>query len=319
MQDDFEPTRQQKDEAALWHVRRAGGSMSVAQEQEFEDWLNASRSNRLAFDQMRVLWARIEEPARQFSESRRKTAFSTVMSRCSPRRSITAFAGIAVAAVVMGFINPDIVENFRADIVSGQTVITSIGLPDGSVAHLAANSAVATDFSGGRRNVELLRGQAFFDVVHRNGDAFRVNTQDATVQVVGTRFNVDFLSGHTTVMVEEGAVRVASKTDTGGVLIGPGQQITVADDLLVSSDTVEIQQALAWMKGRLVVQNMRVADLMVRLENYDSSRIVVLGGLADQTISGSFPTTDIAGSLETVADAVGANVMKTSPWLTVLY
>ncbi|HAI29525.1 MAG TPA: iron dicitrate transport regulator FecR, partial [Thalassospira sp.] len=57
MQGDVKLTEAQKDEAALWHVKRAGGALTASQEQEFDAWLNADTGNRLAYDQMRVLWA----------------------------------------------------------------------------------------------------------------------------------------------------------------------------------------------------------------------------------------------------------------------
>ncbi|WP_417810417.1 FecR family protein [Thalassospira alkalitolerans] len=319
MQAAFEPTDQQKDEAALWHTRRAGGSLSAAQEDEFENWLNSDRNNRLAFDQMRVLWAQIEDPARRLSTNRPKMSLSRFRSWFPPHRSFAAMAGMAAIVGGIFFLQPDIIGNIQADIVTDHTTVTPIELPDGSVVQLAANSALATDFANGHRDVELLRGQAFFDVVHRNGDPFRVHTGDATIRVVGTRFNVDYLSHQTIVVVEDGAVRVSSNRDADGVLLGPGQQVAVRGDALAPLEIEDVNLALTWMKGRLSVRNMRVADLMTRLENYSDGKIVVVGKIAGRSISGSFPTTDIAGSLETVADAIGASVVKTSPWLTIIY
>lgn len=319
MQGAIEPTEQQKDEAALWHARRAGGSLSAEQEYEFEEWLNADRRNRLAFDQMRVLWARIEEPVRRLSEARRKPALSGILSWFPSRRSFAALAGIVCIAGGVFFLNPDFIDNIWADIVTDQTNVTAVELPDGSTVRLAANSALSTDFDEGRREIQLLRGQAFFEVVHRNGDPFRVHTGDVTVQVVGTRFNVDHLSQQTVVVVDDGAVRVSSRQDENGVLLGPGQQVVVNGSTLSASEIEDVGLALSWMKGRLSVDNMRVADLMARLENFGEGRIVVIGNVAERSISGSFPTTDIPGSLETVVDAIGAKVVRTSPWLTVIY
>ncbi len=319
MQGAFEPTEQQKDEAALWHARRAGGSLSAVQEYEFEEWLNADRNNRLAFDQMRVLWARIEEPSRRLAQTRKKPMLSGFLSMFRPRRSFVALAGMAFVAGAIFFLHPDFIDNIQADIVSGQSNVTAVELPDGSVVRLAANSALSTNFGGGRREIQLLRGQAFFEVVHRNGDPFRVHTGDVTVQVAGTRFNVDRLSQQTVVIVEDGAVRVSSAQDENGVLLGPGQQVVVNDGTLLPSEIGDVGLALSWMKGRLSVHNMPVSELTARLENFDEGRIVVIGDVGTRSISGSFPTTDIPGSLETVADAIGAKVVRTSPWLTVIY
>jgi len=112
---------------------------------------------------------------------------------------------------------------------------------------------------------------------------------------------------------------VSSAQDENGVLLGPGQQVVVNDGTLLPSGIGDVGLALSWMKGRLSVHNMPVSELTARLENFDEGRIVVIGDVGTRSISGSFPTTDIPGSLETVADAIGAKVVRTSPWLTVIY
>ncbi len=319
MQDHHEPTEQQKDQAALWHAKRAGGSLSAADEVAFDAWLNSDRGNRLAFDQMRVLWAQVEEPARRVSNVRPKIGILGILSSIRPRRALAGLVGAAAIACGVFVVNPDIATNMRADIVTDRATVTDVDLPDGSVVRLAANSALKTDFSSGHREVELLRGQAFFDVVHRNGDPFRVHTGDASVRVVGTRFNVDYLLGNTVVAVQEGAVRVSNRADIDGVLLGPGQQVAVADRNLIMTDVSDLEPVLSWMQGRLSVRNVRVDDLVTRLDNLADGRVVVLGSIATRTISGSFPTTDIAGSVETIAAAVGGTVVRTSLWLTVIY
>lgn len=322
MQGQDKPTDTQKDEAALWHVKRAGGSMSVAQEAEFDAWINADPGNRLAYDQMRVLWAQVEEPARRVSKvvSPKKAGLRRLREWLSPGR---AFAGgacaVALGAAVL-FLNPDMIADWQADIVTRNDTVTDITLVDGSIVHLAANSAITTDFSNGRRDIELLRGQAFFEVTHRNGDRFRVRAGSTIVEVVGTRFNVDYLARDTEVAVEEGAVRVSTPVEKEGVLLGAGDVVAIGADALVGTvHQTDIAAIQGWMQGRLSVRNVRVSDLVARLDNFAPGRFVALGDIADRTISGSFPTTDVDGSLETVAAAIGGNVVRTSPWLTVIY
>ncbi|WP_417804444.1 FecR family protein [Thalassospira lucentensis] len=322
MQDHNGPNEQQKDQAALWHAKRAGGSMSAADEIAFDAWLNSDRGNRLAFDQMRVLWAQVEAPARRASKAQAKVGLLKFLAIFTPKRTVAALACAATIALGVFVINPDIVVNARADIVSDNATVTDVKLPDGSVVRLAANSALATDFASGHRVVKLLRGQAFFDVTHRHGDSFDVHTKDANIRVVGTRFNVDYLSGSTIVAVQEGAVRVSSPAQMNdGVLLGPGQQVAIGNGFkkLEATDIGDVTPVLSWMQGRLSVRNVRVDDLITRLNNFSESRVMVLGDVANRTISGSFPTTDVSGSVETVAAAVDGTVVHTLPWLTVIY
>ena len=321
MQGDAKPTDAQKDEAALWHVKRAGGSLTAVQEQEFDTWLNADTGNRLAYDQMRVLWAQVEEPAGRIAASKagQMSIWRQVGAWFSPLRTVTSCTAVAAALAMAAFLNPDALDNLQADIVTDTKTVSEITLPDGSTVFLAANSAIATDFDNGNRDIELLRGQAFFDVVHRDGDRFRVQAGRATIEVVGTRFNVDYLTEDTQVGVEEGAVRVSGERGADSVVLGPGDLVAIGDGHLQEIQTVDVASVQSWMHGRLSVQNVRLDDLVARLDNFAPERLMVLGEIGNKTVSGSFPTDDVARSLETLAFAVHGKVVRTSPWLTIIY
>jgi transmembrane sensor len=319
MHRDIEPTAEQKDEAALWHVRRAGGSLSRAQEEQLGAWLAASSGNRVAFDQMRVLWRQLEGPARRLAGQQPPSRLRHWFGGFSFRR--LAFAGGAAVALATGlwFADKDLLVDWQADVVAGRQAVTDVRLPDGSLVRLAANSALDTDFADGRRLVRLLRGQGFFEVVHREGDPFFVRSGEVQVRVVGTRFNVERLDDGTVVTVQQGAVRVSPDAGEEGVLLGPGQQAAVAGQQLTVAGHPDIAEALSWLDGRLSVQNETVASLLGQLESYQGGHILAFGDLAAKRISGSFPVDDVDGSLETVAAAVRARVVHLTPWLIVLY
>lgn len=309
-------TDEQKDAAALWHAKRAGGSLSAREAAAFEAWLNADIGNRLAYDQIRVLWGQLEAPAR-----RAAGAATPGLLRGWRRKAVAGLAGMAVAAMLaLSILDPSfLVQNWRADIVSGDARMTQASLPDGSTLRLGPDTALATDFSGGRRHVTLLQGQAFFEVRHRDGDPFTVTAGDAIVQVVGTRFDVDLLPARTQVSVAEGAVRVRSPEGGAGLLLRGGQQVQVREGRIGSASAVDMALALAWMEGRISVEDARLADLAAMLGRYADGRVMVLGSAGERRVSGTFPVTDIAASLATVAQATDSRLLAAGPWLTVLY
>lgn len=320
MQRNSEPTEGQLDEAALWHAKRAGGSMSAAEERQFQDWLNADRCHRLAFDRMRVLWGQLEMPARRLAGRRRGSTLAGMQVWFGAKRAAVLATGLAAALALTWYVKPSLMQDLRATVISGPQMVSDLTLPDGSVARLAANTALRLDFDDGRRQVELLRGQAFFEVVHlQSGQGFMVSTADAVVEVVGTRFDVDRLAPRTVVTVEEGAVRVTPSDGTQSALLRPGHQVLAADGQLQEQASADVSAVLSWMTGRLNVRNLPVGEVVEKLQTLAGHRILVLGGLSDRPISGSFPTTDIAGSLETIAQAVQGRVVQTGPWLTILY
>src|SRR5277367_139876 len=84
----------------------------------------------------------------------------------------------------------------------------SLTLPDGSTVDLNARSSIRIEFSTAERRVELLDGQALFQVAKDKQQPFTVRSGDATVRAVGTQFDVYRKSSGTTVTVLEGRVAV---------------------------------------------------------------------------------------------------------------
>ncbi len=84
----------------------------------------------------------------------------------------------------------------------------SLTLTDGSTVELNARSSVRIEFSGAERRVELLTGQALFQVTKDKHRPFIVASDEATVRAVGTQFDVYRKTAGTTVTVLEGRVAV---------------------------------------------------------------------------------------------------------------
>jgi transmembrane sensor len=83
-------------------------------------------------------------------------------------------------------------------------------LADGSTVDLNARSSIRVEFSNSERRIELLDGQALFQVAKDKERPFIVRSGDATVRAVGTQFDVYRKSSGTTITVLEGRVAVYS-------------------------------------------------------------------------------------------------------------
>jgi len=86
----------------------------------------------------------------------------------------------------------------------------SMTLADGSTVDLNARSKLRIRFTNDERRVELLGGQALFQVAKDKNRPFIVASGDATVRAVGTQFDVHRKDSGTTVTVLEGRVAVYS-------------------------------------------------------------------------------------------------------------
>lgn len=89
----------------------------------------------------------------------------------------------------------------------------SLTLADGSTVDLDARSSIRVEFSSAERRVELLDGQALFQVAKNKQRPFIVRSGDATVRAVGTEFSVYRRSSGTTITVLEGRVAVYANVE----------------------------------------------------------------------------------------------------------
>ena len=159
--------------------------------------------------------------ARGTSSSRRR---ATPISSSFRRRPITSYFISQRLPVAPGGIRPCFDGVFALAYIGWQqtTVIkvtTGLGeqhsevLPDHSVVELNTQSEIRVGFTAAERRVELVRGEAFFDVAKDPARPFIVVTDLATAKAVGTRFSVYRALSGTIVTVAEG--RVAGPRQTG--------------------------------------------------------------------------------------------------------
>ncbi|MFA6083200.1 FecR family protein [Mucilaginibacter sp.] len=124
-------------------------------------------------------------------------------------------------------------------------------LPDGTKVWLNAASSIRfpTRFTGNTRDVEIT-GEAYFEVTKNKLMPFRVKTDRADIEVLGTHFNVmaygDERLMKTTLL--EGAVNIKSGSLTYKLKPGQQAQINATGNTKVTSD-IDVDDEVAWKNG----------------------------------------------------------------------
>ena len=142
-------------------------------------------------------------------------------------------------------------------------------LPDGSVVHLNAGSELKVPVYFGTESREVwLRGEGFFEVVHRENLIFTVHTDKADISVLGTEFDVRAYTDEKEVVTTlvQGVVGVSS----GGTYdrLKPGEQARIAGKGDVRVAEVDIYPFIAWKNGRMVFENERLEKIMAELQRW---------------------------------------------------
>jgi transmembrane sensor len=154
---------------------------------------------------------------------------------------------------------------------------TAITLGDGTDVMLGSESrlTVPSGFGDRIRGVGL-EGTGRFTVAEGQARVFQLRARNAIIKVVGTRFAVraypdeDFVA----VRVNEGQVSVQSDKETR--TLTAGQSIIVDDDGAMREPTAdELDQALGWTEGRLVLKQMPVRDALKHIQRWYALGLVV--------------------------------------------
>jgi transmembrane sensor len=320
---DQEPiTEAQRDAAATWAVRRQDGPLSPVDEAAFRSWIEADPRHATALREAETLWRQLEEPGQRLADRfaagvRRQKRRSRLGALLRPLVALPALGVAACAALALWVFAPTAIADLAADAVTARGEIRDLALPDGSVLHLAADSAVGLEFGDGRRQVELRRGEAFFEVRPGQPAPFTVTAGDARIRVVGTRFNVGRFGDDAEVTVTEGVVEVAAGPAT--VRLTAGQQVSAESGRLSAVGAVDPADSTAWMQGRLVFHRRTLDRVVAALQRQAPGRILLSGDrLAGMRVSGTFPAGDPDGALAALSGSLGLGLTEVTPWVRIL-
>jgi transmembrane sensor len=308
---DNDPRDGPPDVAALRWLVRLHGSASAEDRAAFAAWLQRPQ-NRDAFAAAEALWRKLDGPAAALAA---KPAAHRPSRRWYVRAAAIAVVVIAAGAAGWLGVDPGIAGRLMADLATGKGERRSARLADGSAVELDADSAVWLDYSAEQRRVHLRRGAAFFRV---SGELrpFVVQAGATRVTVLGTSFGVRRSGEDVSVAVEHGRVTVAGPGGT--VVLGTAQALPVTHGAL-RAVPADLEAALGWRDGRLVLHQATLAEVAGALERYASGRILVPSRtLAERRISGAFRTDDVEQALDAIAATLELRRIRLGPLLTIL-
>lgn len=295
-------------EAADWWLRRLAAPEDQALARDLAQWRGAHLENEQAWQLAAASW-------RGAVDSRAKAA--------RPRRRLALAAAAMAAGLLLAAFYPSFSLWLRADYRSDVALIRPLTLPDGSQVTLGADSAIALHFSPDRREVELLQGEAYFDVATDKVRPFVVVAAELNVTVTGTEFAVGRLAESFDVGVAEGSVHTALVSADGALQeidLRAGDHLKIARaDAALKLEKIEPTEVAAWRRGQLVALDVPLADVVETIGRYQPGLIVFADtDLAARRITGVFDLTDPPRAMRGILAPYHGVVRQVTPYLTLL-
>lgn len=180
-------------------------------------------------------------------------------------------------------------------------------LPDGSEIVLNSGSEIRYKKWNWENERSLdLDGEAYFKVA--KGEKFTVRTDQGTVTVVGTQFNIKSRGKNFEVECYEGKVKVAFAKKS--VFLTKGQNVVVQNNKKVEATPLTDSQP-AWMGNEIKFNNNSLQEVIEELEmqyNINIKNSVK----SNQSFTGTLPLKDLDAALKIISKTHHLNYKKTN-------
>lgn len=313
-------------QAIAWLMRLSSGTADADEHAAYRCWRAEQPQHALAAERLERLFANFDTLA----AAPAMAALDAVLKPPSRKRRpvVQGMLGVA-ASLVCGlvlYVAQPMTQVWLADYRSAAGERRSIELADHSHLTLNSDSAVDVQYSTDGRRVNLLRGEVLVEVAHIAdplAQPFIVTTGDGTARALGTRFLVRRDAGSTLVTVLESAVQASAAAPTAGGTaqrtVAAGQQVRVTAQAVGTLESIDVEQAEAWTRGRLVADNTPLPEVLAALVRYRHGAIRYDAEvLASVRVSGVFSLDDGERTLDALQSALPIKVQRYAGLLTVV-
>ena len=330
-------------QAAVWVARRdAAERWTPELEQELQAWIAQSPAHHIAWLRLGAAWQRMDrladapairaaQPALPLIDAPAADApvaapaatlaatptipSLSIAAHGARRRTVAGWAlaaglalGIGVATVMQ--VNARRGEQFATQVGAREAVT----LADGSHVTLNTHTRGRAVVNDHERRFWLEEGEAYFEIAHDPSRPFVVLAGRDRVTVLGTKFSVRHEGGRTEVTVLEGRVQL----DRGAAGSGPSAPVVMTRNesavsaagnvLVLAKDEQAVRDELSWREGRLVFDQLTLAEVAERFNRYNGTQLVIQGPAAERRFSGSFDSGNVEGFARLLRESFGLNV-----------
>jgi transmembrane sensor len=300
--------------AADWVARQDRGPLSDAEEQQLKQWAAADTRHAGAYARALALNLHLDRVAALGANFATKPEGAAMPTR----RRVMAVAAGAIAASVAGIgvftVNRRGAGPLAPPIATAKGAVRQLALQEGSHITLNTMTEIRPELTASLRKIDLLQGEALFDVAKDAARPFIVYAGDISVRAVGTSFTVRRVGPDAIkLLVTEGIVEVSRKDEIlGRVHAGIEFAVdAVATPVITNLDESQVSGALSWRQGKLDLKGLTLKEAAEEFSRYSDLKIRVDDpSIANMHITGVYATNDPAGFAQNAALSLGLKSIR---------
>ncbi|SMG34477.1 FecR family protein [Sphingobacterium psychroaquaticum] len=188
-----------------------------------------------------------------------------------------------------------------------------ITLPDGTKVRLNAATSLTypLQFTDSIRQVTVA-GEAYFEVAHNAKKPFVVKSEQQSITVLGTKFNIDTYSevGKTRTTLVSGRLQLQQYATNKKIVLTPGQEATLNKNSW-AVQVVDTENSILWTEGYINLNKQKLEQILSNLSRwYDVDFSIVDRKIEHLVFEGEIPKTKNLSTALAILEKAGNLVFE---------
>ena len=254
-------------------VSKLRRNLSDDDEQSFQSWFEQDDNQQL-FQQLEIVWENIQrkvetyEPDVEYYWKELSSRIDRPVNETKHRFFWSLYQKIAVAVLAVTISGGCLYYYLSDKTDTPQTYFSTtekskVVLPDGTEVWLNSNTTLTYTKSGKPNLREVsLEGEAYFDVKHDAQSPFIIKTEDVSIKVHGTQFNVNSYkaSKETVISLYEGSISM--KIADMDLFLKPGEEAYFnKKSKTINIEKENVEYAKTWKQDKIRIENKNMREV----------------------------------------------------------
>ena len=232
------------------------------------------------------------------------------------RQALKVLSGVVMIGSA-AWISRDVTgwQRWTSDFATATGERRSAQLPDGTRLQLNTDSAVDLDFNPQQRLITLVRGEILVTCGSSSSAPLLVQTRHGLLEGIDGRFSVRQDNDCTRLSVVRGnvAIHLPHRADGLSTQVHSGENYLVSEAQAMLSEPLNMDMG-AWADGRIVTQDMRLADFVSEVARYRHGHLGCSADVGELRLSGVFRLDDTDKLLAVVAQTLPVRMRYRTRW-----